>query len=277
MARGARQGPRAYGQALDSITGNGEPYPRAAADLHVGLSELDRELDDLAGARRTPGRRTESSVSGPASPRTGSGGSPPGALRAARGPPRRMPGTARPGRALTGPASTPTSDPSRRCAPDPAHAAGLAAAAAGRGSGASPPPTTPLPARVRPSDPGPAAGRPLPGGRGAATGALDRGCTPPRRSGRDGSLLEIPLPPRRSRAGCSGGRLTAHAGHRRPARRADRELQVLRLLAATTARRSPASSTSRQHPADPHQAHLHQARRQHAGDRRAHARDRGLI
>ena len=28
----------------------GEPYPRATADLHVGLAELDRELDDLAGA-----------------------------------------------------------------------------------------------------------------------------------------------------------------------------------------------------------------------------------
>ena len=31
-------------------TGNGEPYPRATADLHVGLAELDRELDDLASA-----------------------------------------------------------------------------------------------------------------------------------------------------------------------------------------------------------------------------------
>ena len=29
---------------------DGEPYPRATADLHVGLAELDRELDDLAGA-----------------------------------------------------------------------------------------------------------------------------------------------------------------------------------------------------------------------------------
>ena len=33
-----------------TATGNGEPYPRATADLHVGLAELDRELDDLASA-----------------------------------------------------------------------------------------------------------------------------------------------------------------------------------------------------------------------------------
>ncbi len=39
-----------YEQALRTATGNGEPYPRATADLHVGLAELDRELDDLAGA-----------------------------------------------------------------------------------------------------------------------------------------------------------------------------------------------------------------------------------
>jgi LuxR family maltose regulon positive regulatory protein len=41
---------RLYEQALLSATGNGEPYPRAAADLHVGLAELDRELDDLTSA-----------------------------------------------------------------------------------------------------------------------------------------------------------------------------------------------------------------------------------
>ena len=41
---------RLYEQALQTATGNGEPYPRATADLHVGLAELDRELDDLASA-----------------------------------------------------------------------------------------------------------------------------------------------------------------------------------------------------------------------------------
>ncbi|HEU4348419.1 MAG TPA: LuxR C-terminal-related transcriptional regulator, partial [Actinoplanes sp.] len=41
---------RLYEQALRSATGNGEPYPRATADLHVGLAELDRELDDLTSA-----------------------------------------------------------------------------------------------------------------------------------------------------------------------------------------------------------------------------------
>jgi len=37
-------------KALRSATGSGEPYPRAVADLHVGLAELDRDLDDLASA-----------------------------------------------------------------------------------------------------------------------------------------------------------------------------------------------------------------------------------
>ncbi len=41
---------RLYEQALRSATGGDEPYPRATADLHVGLAELDRELDDLQGA-----------------------------------------------------------------------------------------------------------------------------------------------------------------------------------------------------------------------------------
>jgi LuxR family maltose regulon positive regulatory protein len=41
---------RLYEQALQSATGGGEPYPRATADLHVGLAELDRELDDLQSA-----------------------------------------------------------------------------------------------------------------------------------------------------------------------------------------------------------------------------------
>ena len=37
-------------QALDTATAGAGPYPRATADLHVGLAELDRELGDLAGA-----------------------------------------------------------------------------------------------------------------------------------------------------------------------------------------------------------------------------------
>ncbi len=41
---------RLYEQALRTVTGDGAPYPRAAADLHVGLAELDRELDDLSSA-----------------------------------------------------------------------------------------------------------------------------------------------------------------------------------------------------------------------------------
>ena len=41
---------RLYEQALQTATGNGEPYPRATADLHVGLAELDRDFDDLASA-----------------------------------------------------------------------------------------------------------------------------------------------------------------------------------------------------------------------------------
>ncbi len=39
-----------YEQALQNATGSGEPFPRATADLHVGLAELDRELDDLTSA-----------------------------------------------------------------------------------------------------------------------------------------------------------------------------------------------------------------------------------
>jgi LuxR family maltose regulon positive regulatory protein len=41
---------RLYEQALASAVEGGEPYPRAMSDLHVGLAELARELDDLAGA-----------------------------------------------------------------------------------------------------------------------------------------------------------------------------------------------------------------------------------
>jgi LuxR family maltose regulon positive regulatory protein len=41
---------RLYEQALLSATGSGEPYPRATADLYVGLAQLDVELDDLTSA-----------------------------------------------------------------------------------------------------------------------------------------------------------------------------------------------------------------------------------
>jgi LuxR family maltose regulon positive regulatory protein len=41
---------RLYERALETATGAGEPYPRATADLHVGLAELDRELNDLVSA-----------------------------------------------------------------------------------------------------------------------------------------------------------------------------------------------------------------------------------
>ena len=41
---------RLYEQALHTATRNGEPYPRATADLHVGLAELDHELDDRPAA-----------------------------------------------------------------------------------------------------------------------------------------------------------------------------------------------------------------------------------
>ena len=41
---------RLYEQTLQTATASGPPYPRATADLHVGLAELDRELDDLTSA-----------------------------------------------------------------------------------------------------------------------------------------------------------------------------------------------------------------------------------
>ncbi len=41
---------RLFEQALQTATATGPPYPRATADLHVGLAELDRELDDLPSA-----------------------------------------------------------------------------------------------------------------------------------------------------------------------------------------------------------------------------------
>jgi LuxR family maltose regulon positive regulatory protein len=40
-----------YERGLQRATADGEPYPRATADLHVGLAELDRELNKLASAR----------------------------------------------------------------------------------------------------------------------------------------------------------------------------------------------------------------------------------
>jgi LuxR family maltose regulon positive regulatory protein len=40
-----------YERALATAVGHGEPYPRATADLHVGLAELDRQLGDLEAAR----------------------------------------------------------------------------------------------------------------------------------------------------------------------------------------------------------------------------------
>jgi LuxR family maltose regulon positive regulatory protein len=41
---------RLYEQALRTAMGNGEPYPRATADLYVGLAELDLHGGDLASA-----------------------------------------------------------------------------------------------------------------------------------------------------------------------------------------------------------------------------------
>jgi LuxR family maltose regulon positive regulatory protein len=41
---------RLYERALRTATAGGEPYPRATADLHVGLAELDHEIGDLPNA-----------------------------------------------------------------------------------------------------------------------------------------------------------------------------------------------------------------------------------
>ncbi|MGB7981159.1 MAG: LuxR C-terminal-related transcriptional regulator [Candidatus Nanopelagicales bacterium] len=49
-AGGPHEARRLYEQALVTATRGGEPYPRATPDLHVGLAELDRELNDLARA-----------------------------------------------------------------------------------------------------------------------------------------------------------------------------------------------------------------------------------
>jgi LuxR family maltose regulon positive regulatory protein len=41
-----------YERSLQRATADGEPYPRATADLHVGLAEIDIELNDLTSARQ---------------------------------------------------------------------------------------------------------------------------------------------------------------------------------------------------------------------------------
>ncbi|HEY3513321.1 MAG TPA: LuxR C-terminal-related transcriptional regulator [Kribbella sp.] len=41
---------KTYSETLENAVRNGPPYPRVTADLHVGLAELDRELDDLDSA-----------------------------------------------------------------------------------------------------------------------------------------------------------------------------------------------------------------------------------
>ena len=64
---------RLYEQALQTATANGPPYPRATADLHVGLAELDRELDDLPSAEEHL-ERARVLGDGPPSPRTGTAG-----------------------------------------------------------------------------------------------------------------------------------------------------------------------------------------------------------
>lgn len=43
---------RLYQRALQMAAAQGEPVPRATADLHVGLSEMDREVGDFDSARR---------------------------------------------------------------------------------------------------------------------------------------------------------------------------------------------------------------------------------
>jgi LuxR family maltose regulon positive regulatory protein len=45
------QARRLYEQGLATATRNGKPYPRATADLHVGVAELDVELGDLISAQ----------------------------------------------------------------------------------------------------------------------------------------------------------------------------------------------------------------------------------
>ncbi len=44
---------RVYARALQMAEDQGEPVPRATADLHVGVSELDCEAGDLESAKDT--------------------------------------------------------------------------------------------------------------------------------------------------------------------------------------------------------------------------------
>jgi LuxR family maltose regulon positive regulatory protein len=108
---------RLYEQALLSATGNGEPYPRATADLHVGSPSWTGN----STTSRAPSsilRQHVSWLNEAPSPRTVTGGSwpsrrsaPPSATTTARSACSTRP------RRCTGTASTPTSASSPPCAP----------------------------------------------------------------------------------------------------------------------------------------------------------------
>ena len=151
----------------ETATGAGEPYPRATADLHVGLAELDRELDDLVGAEehletaRVLGERGSITENrhrwyvAMAQVRAATGDHAPPAVCSTR--PRRC----------TGPASTPTSARSPPC--EPAWTSRRETSPrprSGRTTTTSPRPMTRLPARVRPPHPRAAPARPPPRPRG---------------------------------------------------------------------------------------------------------------
>ena len=186
---------RLYEQALRTATARGEPYPRATADLHVGLAELDREAcDDLRAPRHTwrrPRVLGERAVHHrePAPVVRGHG-----ATSRRPGRPRRRARAARPGRAALPARLLPRRPPHRRdegpsadrrratCRPRPR----------GPATEASPSTTTRLPARVRPPHPGPAAARAAPRphrrtptqrpARTCSTGCTPRAATPARRA-----------------------------------------------------------------------------------------------